>query len=159
MALPGKHKISISDCLNKLEKTAGHRSRLGLFGHYLASLLLLLYLLILIPQFLFLWLGSRVYFWLCREKPVPLKPFFHFDRHKIARLNWIDKIACEYCEWANGTLQWGLEIANKVERRFCPIQNSCEPHCEKAKAWRKEFLPFDHSTKEMQDYYKHFPAE
>ena len=154
-----KNKISISDCLNKLDKTTGHRHRGGMFGSVLATLLVFSYIVTLTLHFIILWLGSRFYFWLCKEKPVPLKPFFHFDRHKIAHLNWLDKFACEYCEWANGTFQWGLEIANKVERRFCPIQNSCDPHCEKAKAWRKDFLPYDHSIKEMKEYYKKFPTE
>ena len=51
------------------------------------------------------------------------------------------------------------EITNKIERRYCPVQNQCEPHCEKAKEWRKDFLPYDHSIKEMKEYYKKFPVE
>ena len=150
-------KTNISGCLIQMHKTGKHRYRGGLAGHYVAALLLVALLPVLIPFFLFLWLGSRAYFWLCREQPVPLKPFFHFDRHKVAHLKFLDKISCEYCEWANGMLQWALEMANKVERRFCPIQNSCDPHCEKAKGWRQKFLPFDHSEKEMEEYYKKYP--
>lgn len=64
----------------------------------------------------------------------------------------IDKLWCEYCEWANGTLQWTLEVVNEIERRYCPIRNDCDPHCPKAKAWRAEFLPHDHTLAELQAY-------
>ena len=54
----------------------------------------------------------------------------------------------------NGTLQWALAITNEIERRYCPIQNQCHPHCEKAKGWRDAFLKYGHGVEEIDLYYE-----
>ena len=94
-----------------------------------------------------------VYFWIRRQKGIDPKPYFNFDRHKIPNLRFADKVWCEYCEWANGALQWGLAITNEIERRYCPIQNQCQPHCEKAKNWRNEYLAYNHDLEDIDLYY------
>ena len=132
----------------------GHKYRLGFFGHYLGVSLILLFVIILFPLFLFLLVFNKFFFWFYNQPAIDHRPFFRFDRHKIKHLGLIDKFGCEYCEWANGTLQWGLAIANKIEARFCPIKNSCDPHCEKAKEWRKNYLEYNHLPREMENYYK-----
>jgi hypothetical protein len=45
-----------------------------------------------------------------------------------------------------------MDVVNEIERRYCPIRNQCDPHCSKAKEWRNEFLPHDHSLPDLQRY-------
>lgn len=101
-----------------------------------------------------LWFVSPLYFWLYRDKPISPKPFFNFDRHKIKYLSFFDKLSCEYCELANGTLQWMLAITNAIEKKWCPIKNQCDPHCEKVKEWRKDYVKHDHKPEDLLNYYK-----
>ena len=131
----------------------GHRQRLGALTPLAGYPLILLFAVFLLPLYLYMLFFNRVYFWIRNQDRIDRKPFFNYDRHKIAHLSLADKIWCEYCEWANGTLQWTLEITNEIERRYCPIKNKACIHCEKVKAWRAEFLGFDHSSQELEDYY------
>ena len=144
-------KANINQSIHKLNKI--HKQRLGAIGPYIGMLLILLFALALLPLFLFMLFFNVVYFWIRRQKPVALKPYFNFDRHNISHLRFADKVWCEYCEWANGALQWTLAIVNEIERRYCPIQNQCHPHCEKAKTWRNEFLKYEHTPEEIEGYY------
>lgn len=145
-------KANINQSIGALNKV--HKQRLGFIGPYLGMLLILLFSIALLPLFLFLGFFNVVYFWIRRQKRIDPKPYFNFDRHKIANLRFADKVWCEYCEWANGSLQWALAITNEIERRYCPIQNQCHPHCEKAKQWRDAFLDYEHEPEDVEQYYQ-----
>jgi len=145
-------KANIDKCIRALNKI--HKQRLGPFGPPLGMLLILMFSLVLLPLYLFLVFFNVVYFWIRRQKSIDSKPYFNFDRHNLAHLRFADKLWCEYCEWANGSLQWALAIVNEIERRYCPIQNQCHPHCEKAKIWRDEFLNYDHKIEDIDQYYQ-----
>lgn len=146
------HKVDIYKCLCQLNKI--HKQRLGSIGPYLGMLLILMFSLALLPLYLFLIFFNVVYFWIRRQKSIDPKPYFNYDRHNLPHLRFADKLWCEYCEWANGSLQWALAITNEIERRYCPIQNQCHPHCEKAKNWRDEFLKYGHKPEEVDLYYQ-----
>lgn len=146
--------INILNCLRELYSTPGYNHPLGLVGHYIGILCLLSFIVVILPLFVLTWISSKIYFWFYRQKWISPKPYFNFDRHKIKYFSFFDMLGCEYCEFANGTLQWSLAITNEVERRWCPIKNNCDPHCEKVKEWRKDFLKYDHSPEELKDYYK-----
>ena len=148
------HEINIRSCLMALEKTQEHRPRFGWVGHYLGIWIILSLVPAVALMYFSLLFLNRFYFWFHKQPPIDSKPYFKFDRHKIDHLSFLDKISCEYCEWANGTLQWGLAIANEVERKFCPIRNNCNACCEKVKDWRRDFLEYHHSPAEMEDYYE-----
>jgi hypothetical protein len=144
-------KVNIDQCIRKLNKI--HKQRLGSAGPPIGMVLIIMFAFALLPLFLFLMFFNVVYFWIRRQKGIDPKPYFNFDRHKIEHLRFADKVWCEYCEWANGALQWGLAITNEIERRYCPIQNQCQPHCEKAKNWRNEYLDYNHDPEEINLYY------
>lgn len=144
-------KVNIDQCIRKLNKI--HKQRLGPFGPPLGMVLIILFAFALLPLFLFLIFFNVVYFWIRRQNGIDPKPYFDYDRHKLAHLRFADKAWCEYCEWANGALQWGLAITNEIERRYCPIQNQCHPHCEKAKNWRNEYLGYNHDPEDIDRYY------
>lgn len=147
-------KISIQKCLKDLGQCPGHEHRLGPLTPLLGYPLIISFSIFLLPLFIYMHFFNLVYFWLRRQKPLDPKDFYHYDRHKIAHISFLDKIWCEYCEWANGTLQWTLAILNEVERRYCPIKNKTDPHCSKVKLWREKFLEFEHSPDELEKYYQ-----
>lgn len=146
-------KDSIQSYLKKLSNTPGHKQRLGALAPLAGYPLIILFAVFLLPLYLYMLFFNRAYFWVRNQNPIPSAPFYNYDRHKIAHLSVMDKIWCEYCEWANGTLQWTLEVTNEIERRYCPIKNKPCPHCEKAKDWRKEYLDYDHGSSDLEKYY------
>ncbi|PPD49442.1 MAG: hypothetical protein CTY13_03450, partial [Methylobacter sp.] len=99
-------KANIDQCIRNLNKL--HKQRLGFIGPFIGMLLILLFAIALLPLYLFLLFFNVVYFWIRRQKNIDPKPYFNYDRHNIAHLRFADKVWCEYCEWANGTLQWAL---------------------------------------------------
>ncbi|MEH6629129.1 MAG: hypothetical protein V7739_22065 [Motiliproteus sp.] len=149
---PTIKKADINQNILKLNKR--HKQRLGPVGPPLGMLLILLFALALLPLYLFLIFFNTVYFWIRKQKKIDPKPYYNYDRHKLPHLRFADKVWCEYCEWANGSLQWALAITNEIERRYCPIKNSCNPHCEYAKKWRDEYLEYGHSVEDIDAYYE-----
>ncbi len=144
-------KSNINKCLHKINQR--HKQRLGGIGAYIGMFLICIFALVLLPLYLFMYLFNYVYFWFRKQKRIDPKPYFNFDRHRIAHLRFADRVWCEYCEWANGTLQWTLAITNEIERRYCPIKNQCHPHCEKAKKWRDTFLDYECRPDDIDEYY------
>ncbi len=147
--------IGIGRNLWKVYSQPGYKHPWGKLGHYLGIFILLSFVVVIVPLFLVTWFLSPLYFWFYKQTPIPPGPFFNFDRHKVKYLSPADKLGCEYCELANGTLQWVLAITNEIERRWCPIKNECDPNCPKVKEWRKDYVNFKHSSKELSDYYEH----
>jgi hypothetical protein len=47
-----------------------------------------------------------------------------FDRRKLAYLNAIEKLNCDY---ANGILTYAREIASRTEQFWCPIKHAAMP--------------------------------
>ena len=146
-------KANIQTYLKKLGQMPGHEQRLGALTPLAGYPLILLFALFLLPLFLYMLFFNKAYFWIRNQTPIDPALYFNFDRHKVAHLGLMDKIWCEYCEWANGTLQWTLDVTNEIERRYCPIKNKPCPHCEKAKEWREEFLEYDHDSADLEKYY------
>lgn len=50
--------------------------------------------------------------------------YVFFDRHRLAYLNFFEKLNCEYCAYANGILSYLSEIAARTEQYWCPIKHS-----------------------------------
>lgn len=50
--------------------------------------------------------------------------FIRLDRRHLAYLNWIEKLNCEYCGYANGVLAMTGEIAARTEQYWCPIKHA-----------------------------------
>lgn len=50
--------------------------------------------------------------------------YIKLDRHRLAYLNWAEKINCEYCSYANGVLACATEIAARTEQYWCPIKHA-----------------------------------
>ncbi|HEY2124653.1 MAG TPA: hypothetical protein VGG94_04230 [Chthoniobacterales bacterium] len=50
--------------------------------------------------------------------------FILLDRHRLAYLNGIEKLNCQYCGYANGTFAYVTEIAARTEQYWCPIKHA-----------------------------------
>lgn len=46
------------------------------------------------------------------------------DRHRLAYLNFVEKLNCEYCAYGNGVLAYVAEIAARTEQYWCPIKHA-----------------------------------
>lgn len=58
---------------------------------------------------------------------VKRRDYIIFDRRFLSYLNWIQKINCLYCSYANGLLAYAVEIAARTERYWCPIKAAQRP--------------------------------
>ncbi len=47
-----------------------------------------------------------------------------FDRHHLAYLNFIEKLNCAYCSYANGVIAFAREVAARTEVYWCPIKHA-----------------------------------
>jgi len=50
--------------------------------------------------------------------------FILLDRRRLAYLNLIEKLNCEYCSYANGIFAYATEIAARTEQYWCPIKHA-----------------------------------
>lgn len=80
---------------------------------------------IAIPIFIFhisLEIYQQVCFRIYRIPRVKYKDYFIYDRHLLPYLNWLEKINCVYCSYAGNVMRFGMEIAGRTERFWCPIK-------------------------------------
>ena len=89
----------------------------------------------LIIPILLIDLSVSVYQHICfRVYGIPLverNKYFIFDRQKLAYLNIIEKINCNYCSYADGVFAYVREIIARTEQYWCPIKHarrSFHPH-------------------------------
>jgi hypothetical protein len=52
------------------------------------------------------------------------RDYLVFDRHQLAYLNFIEKINCAYCSYANGVIAFAREVAARTEVYWCPIKHA-----------------------------------
>ncbi|HEY9080977.1 hypothetical protein [Magnetovibrio sp.] len=71
-------------------------------------------------------------------KKVPRSDFIVIDRHHLAYLNWVEKLNCAYCGYANGVIAYGREIASRTEKRWCPIK-----HARRVRGVHHRYYEFD----------------
>ncbi len=82
----------------------------------------------LVVPLMLLDLSLSFFQWVCFPiygiKRVPRAEFIVIDRHHLAYLNWVEKLNCVYCGYANGVIAYGREIASRTEARWCPIKHA-----------------------------------
>jgi hypothetical protein len=52
------------------------------------------------------------------------RDYLALDRHRLTYLNFIEKLNCDYCAYANGILAYFTEIAARTEQHWCPIKHA-----------------------------------
>jgi hypothetical protein len=50
--------------------------------------------------------------------------YIALDRGALKYLNWIERLNCNYCGYANGLVAYAREIASRTEQYFCPIKHA-----------------------------------
>lgn len=73
---------------------------------------------------IFLEAYHRICFFLYRIPYVDYRDFFVFDRGRLSYLNIVEKINCWYCSYVNGLMSYGVEIAGRTEKYWCPIKHA-----------------------------------
>ena len=59
------------------------------------------------------------------------RAYFVYDRAQLPYLNWIERMNCLYCSYANGLLSYVKEIVGRTEQYWCPIKHAqrlADPH-------------------------------
>lgn len=51
------------------------------------------------------------------------RPYFVFDRQKLAYLNALERVNCVFCGYANGVIAYVREVAARTEQYWCPIRH------------------------------------
>lgn len=55
---------------------------------------------------------------------VKRRDYIHMDRRHLGYLNWVEKLNCEYCGYANGVIACATEVAARTEQYWCPIKHA-----------------------------------
>jgi hypothetical protein len=76
---------------------------------------------------------------------VSRRDYLAFDRHRLTYLNFIEKLNCDYCAYANGILAYFTEIAARTEQHWCPIKHARCVKC--AHSRYKNFFNFGDAEK------------
>jgi hypothetical protein len=50
--------------------------------------------------------------------------YFVYDRTQLGYLNWIERMNCLYCSYANGLIAYAREIVARTEQYWCPIKHA-----------------------------------
>jgi len=66
--------------------------------------------------------------------------YLAFDRHRLTYLNFIEKLNCAYCAYANGIIAYFTEIVARTEQHWCPIKHANCLKC--AHSRYKKFFAF-----------------
>ena len=55
---------------------------------------------------------------------VPRSQYIVIDRHRLKKLNWIQRWTCVYCDYANGMVAWLKTVINTTEVYSCAIKHA-----------------------------------
>jgi hypothetical protein len=115
------------------EILAQHRKlKSGLFGYFIKSRVLVvltapIIYLGLIPFALldlFLALYQATFVRACGIPRVRRADYLIFDRGSLKYLNFLERLHCAYCSYANGLCAYATEITARTEQHWCPIKHA-----------------------------------
>ncbi|PIR15561.1 MAG: hypothetical protein COV48_13660 [Elusimicrobia bacterium CG11_big_fil_rev_8_21_14_0_20_64_6] len=43
---------------------------------------------------------------------------------RLRYLNWLERLNCDYCGYANGPVAYAREVSTRTEQYFCPIKHA-----------------------------------
>jgi hypothetical protein len=73
---------------------------------------------------LFVVVYQLVCFPLYRIPHVRRRDYLVFDRAHLGYLNWVEKVNCAYCSYANGLAAFVREVVGRTEQYWCPIKHA-----------------------------------
>ncbi len=71
----------------------------------------------------FLEIYHQICFRLYNIELVKRKSYIKIDRHRLKKLNFIEKLNCAYCGYANGLINYASRIAAETEKYWCAIKH------------------------------------
>lgn len=71
-----------------------------------------------------IWLYQNVCFPVYGIAKVDRSRYILLDRGHLSYLNWIERLNCDYCGYANGLIAYVREVAARTEQYFCPIKHA-----------------------------------
>jgi hypothetical protein len=80
-----------------------------------------------VPAFIldcFCCLYQTICFPVYRIPKVTRSRYVRADRHKLAYLNAVEKLNCDFCGYFNGVLAFAREIGSRTEQYWCPIRHA-----------------------------------
>jgi len=139
-----KGKITFASEASALHKKLHQGVVAFLWEAPVASLLVapMIYSLTIPLVLLDLWvqLYQAVCFPVYRIAKVDRSRYVLLDRGHLQYLNWIERLNCNYCGYANGLVAYAREIAARTEQYFCPIKHAFR--CSGAHLHYDEFFDF-----------------
>lgn len=66
---------------------------------------------------------QQTVFRILKIKIVKRSEYIRIDRHRIKKISLISKLNCVYCGYANGLLQFIVEVVARTEKYWCGIQH------------------------------------
>ena len=124
-----------------------------LVRHTLSAPLIYSALIPIVIMDLWIEIYHRVCFPLYKIPYVKRSNYIKIDRHKLKYLNWLQKINCAYCGYANGAVHYWTKIAADTEKYWCGIQH------QKMKGFiapkhHKDFAKYDDEAEFKEKYLK-----
>lgn len=78
-----------------------------------------------------LWLYQALCFPVYGIAKVERSKYILLDRGHLRYLNWLERLNCDYCGYANGLVAYAREVSSRTEQYFCPIKHAARlagPH-------------------------------
>lgn len=102
---------------------SNHKREDNLFNHIISFPFIWMMLIPIMFLDFFIEIFHNICFRLYGIDLVERSKYVKLDRHKLSKLNPIEKIFCSYCGYANGVLAYSVEIAGRTEQYWCAIKH------------------------------------
>lgn len=70
---------------------------------------------------------QEIYFSINGIPKAKFRDYVSYDRHRLAKLSWAQKLSCAYCAYANGFVAWIKTVINRTEAYSCAIKHQSMP--------------------------------
>jgi len=91
--------------------------------HLLSAPFIYIMIIPLLILDIFLWIYHNICFRLYNIPLVCRAQYIKIDRHKLSKLNLLEKLNCAYCGYANGLLNYAVKVAAETEKYWCSIKH------------------------------------
>lgn len=102
---------------------------------------------------IFLFIYQIIVFSLYKLSYIPRSRYIKIDRHKLSYLNFIEKINCAYCGYANGLMAYSTAVVAQTEFYWCGIKHNKYPDF-KAPSHHSQFLEYNNKEVFLSKYKK-----
>lgn len=116
-----------------------------LLRHLISMPVILILIIPIVIMDISLEIYHRICFSLYRIPYIKRRNYIQIDRHKLKYLNWIQKIFCLYCGYANGVTSYWVKIAGETERYWCGIRHKKNLDFVEPKH-HKDFVKYDNKV-------------